>query len=364
MQCLLLSECNLRHSKFRLKVVVKTCITSYLKTTAAFNALFLFLVLLTWLHTLSTYILQRRHPRVEDYLLEGPGLPWVMGVAGVVIVGKVVAFVFGNVAVWGAKVCQAGAPGVYGIAVKHLYWWYAHVALFLVIGVVLLGVSVAKSKMWEEKKRRQRHEKDVRKWTRVFVFEPSFANEDPLRGDIEEAGGKVKDVEGGFLVSSGDAESEEAKQTATTTETARATTFQSLIFSRLHLSSASKASRASKPRRTTSTSTPAPPTTLSKHDRVKLQRFVTRLLRFRSSSLPTQSTTHFQSTCSICLEDFTGGSILRELQCLHSFHRECVDVYLRGGSRYSSSSGGGGGGWDSERKPVCPVCGRRVFCEE
>lgn len=33
--------------------------------------------------------------------------------------------------------------------------------------------------------------------------------------------------------------------------------------------------------------------------------------------------------CSICLEDFSAGSVLRSFACHHSFHRACVDPWLR-----------------------------------
>ena len=35
-----------------------------------------------------------------------------------------------------------------------------------------------------------------------------------------------------------------------------------------------------------------------------------------------------QTTCNICLEDFTVGQELRTLGCSHKFHRECIDHWL------------------------------------
>lgn len=35
------------------------------------------------------------------------------------------------------------------------------------------------------------------------------------------------------------------------------------------------------------------------------------------------------STCSVCLEDLHGDSIVRVLKCRHVYHRDCIDVWLR-----------------------------------
>jgi E3 ubiquitin-protein ligase RNF13 len=43
------------------------------------------------------------------------------------------------------------------------------------------------------------------------------------------------------------------------------------------------------------------------------------------------------STCSICLEDYNGGEMLRRLPCRHLFHTNCIDTWL------------------SQRHPVCPM---------
>merc|ERR1711998_702556 len=33
--------------------------------------------------------------------------------------------------------------------------------------------------------------------------------------------------------------------------------------------------------------------------------------------------------CSICMEDFEVGSVVRTLPCFHTFHKDCVDKWLK-----------------------------------
>ncbi|EFJ50448.1 hypothetical protein VOLCADRAFT_73771 [Volvox carteri f. nagariensis] len=45
------------------------------------------------------------------------------------------------------------------------------------------------------------------------------------------------------------------------------------------------------------------------------------------------------STCIICMEEIAPGDVLKRLPCLHDFHGDCVDTWLR-------------------TKACCPVCQR------
>lgn len=61
---------------------------------------------------------------------------------------------------------------------------------------------------------------------------------------------------------------------------------------------------------------------------------------------PTQLS-HSQTTCAICLDDFTpNSSIVRELPCGHIYHPECIDISL---TRSSS---------------LCPLCKKSVWAPE
>merc|ERR1719291_1295126 len=44
-----------------------------------------------------------------------------------------------------------------------------------------------------------------------------------------------------------------------------------------------------------------------------------------------------QSSCAVCLSDFQQADLLRQLPCGHSFHRACIDKWLK-------------------RNQVCPLC--------
>lgn len=43
--------------------------------------------------------------------------------------------------------------------------------------------------------------------------------------------------------------------------------------------------------------------------------------------------------CTVCLEDFMEGAVLRRLPCAHKFHKECIDCWLK-------------------QKATCPICQR------
>lgn len=50
-------------------------------------------------------------------------------------------------------------------------------------------------------------------------------------------------------------------------------------------------------------------------------------------------------TCSVCLDDFGDGAVVRTLPCLHHFHDACVDPWLR----------------QQGLAAPCPVCKTPVF---
>jgi len=41
------------------------------------------------------------------------------------------------------------------------------------------------------------------------------------------------------------------------------------------------------------------------------------------------TTSDNQTCCSICLEDYSTGSSVKSLPCLHCFHADCIDTWLR-----------------------------------
>merc|ERR1712046_139112 len=43
-------------------------------------------------------------------------------------------------------------------------------------------------------------------------------------------------------------------------------------------------------------------------------------------------------TCTICLEDYEDGDIVRELPCGHIFHKDCIDLWL------------------TTKSVACPIC--------
>lgn len=52
-----------------------------------------------------------------------------------------------------------------------------------------------------------------------------------------------------------------------------------------------------------------------------------------------------QETCSVCLEDFTVGVLIRQLGCKHIFHKDCICDWLL----------------EHHRDPRCPLCKMSPF---
>lgn len=36
-----------------------------------------------------------------------------------------------------------------------------------------------------------------------------------------------------------------------------------------------------------------------------------------------------ETTCSICMETFSFGEMLRRLSCFHLYHKKCIDTWLK-----------------------------------
>ena len=53
-------------------------------------------------------------------------------------------------------------------------------------------------------------------------------------------------------------------------------------------------------------------------------------------------------SCSICLDSYESGDVLRRLTCGHKFHIECVDKWALSALDYS-------------RDPACPVCNAAII---
>ncbi len=49
-------------------------------------------------------------------------------------------------------------------------------------------------------------------------------------------------------------------------------------------------------------------------------------------------------SCNVCLEFFKKGDMMRTISCMHSFHPNCIDPWLR-------------------KRPTCPVCKFEVLTE-
>ena len=59
--------------------------------------------------------------------------------------------------------------------------------------------------------------------------------------------------------------------------------------------------------------------------------------------------------CAVCLQDYTEGDELRELQCGHSFHHKCIDKWLLD-ARINHVAPATRGAPISACAPTCPLC--------
>lgn len=57
---------------------------------------------------------------------------------------------------------------------------------------------------------------------------------------------------------------------------------------------------------------------------------------FMSSNASTSSTNH--STCTICMDEFVDEEVQRHLPCLHTFHKKCIDIWLKVSEVFFGSS--------------------------
>ena len=55
----------------------------------------------------------------------------------------------------------------------------------------------------------------------------------------------------------------------------------------------------------------------------------TRAFAKPSATAPAAALDEEHLSCAVCMSAYEGGDVLRALPCLHSFHRDCVDTWLR-----------------------------------
>jgi hypothetical protein len=222
-------------------------------------------------------------------------------------------------------------------------WWYAWLALFGLIGVGLIITSALGSSYLKDKRKRRQHTKLIQKYTRVFVFDPSKSDTPqqssstapPVMSPSESEESTNTSSSSSFMISS--------------VENNVVAGFNNLLSRADTAASGSRKTKKLGLQKNSNNNNNEHALESTKKETL-FYKVWNRLINI-GQNLPLDAVKNYQQTCSICLDDFVSGDIIRELKCKHCFHRSCVDMYLYGqiaGDRPNP-------------REECPICSRHVL---